>query len=205
MPPPTEEPSWLDIMQGRVEGASTKVRILHGALQSFTRQGVSDTTVQDVLKDAGVSRRTFYQLFRSKEDLLSALYDAATEILVRTLQVVLESPAPARQRIEDAITAYLELQQQGGRLAVLLQTEAIRPESLLAPRREWVYDQLIALFEEPVRQATGDRLPPLAIRGVLLAVEGLIIHAQKKGSLSDEDRDELERTLSLLTERLLVG
>jgi AcrR family transcriptional regulator len=40
-------------------------------------QGYAETTVEDVLSRAGMSRRTFYQLFRNREECFLAAYDAA--------------------------------------------------------------------------------------------------------------------------------
>jgi AcrR family transcriptional regulator len=40
-------------------------------------QGYTGTTVEDILSRAGMSRRTFYQLFRNREECFLATYDAA--------------------------------------------------------------------------------------------------------------------------------
>jgi AcrR family transcriptional regulator len=42
-------------------------------------QGYAGTTVEDILSRAGMSRRTFYQLFRNREECFLATYDAAFE------------------------------------------------------------------------------------------------------------------------------
>jgi AcrR family transcriptional regulator len=42
-------------------------------------QGYAGTTVGDILSRAGMSRRTFYQLFRNREECFLAAYDAALE------------------------------------------------------------------------------------------------------------------------------
>jgi AcrR family transcriptional regulator len=42
-------------------------------------QGYAATTVEDILGRAGMSRRTFYQFFRNREECFLAAYDAALE------------------------------------------------------------------------------------------------------------------------------
>jgi AcrR family transcriptional regulator len=42
-------------------------------------RGYAGTTVEDVLSRAGMSRRTFYQLFRNREECFLATYDTAVE------------------------------------------------------------------------------------------------------------------------------
>jgi AcrR family transcriptional regulator len=51
-------------------------RLLHGMAQTVARRGYAATPVAEVLKAAGVSRRTFYEQFADKEDCFLAAYDA---------------------------------------------------------------------------------------------------------------------------------
>ncbi len=85
----------------------------------MAEQGYVATSVEDVLKRAGVSRQSFYRLFDSKADCFMAAFDMAGDILLRR---VVESfgagedgPPPIDRdddpphRFEQAITAYLEV------------------------------------------------------------------------------------------------
>jgi AcrR family transcriptional regulator len=62
-------------------------RLLDGMAHTVARRGYVATPVAEVLKAAGVSRRTFYEQFADKEDCFLAAYDAivglCTERLVR--------------------------------------------------------------------------------------------------------------------------
>ncbi|HET6447989.1 MAG TPA: TetR/AcrR family transcriptional regulator, partial [Conexibacter sp.] len=51
-------------------------RLLQGMAQTVARRGYAATPVAEVLKAAGVSRRTFYEQFADKEDCFLAAYDA---------------------------------------------------------------------------------------------------------------------------------
>jgi AcrR family transcriptional regulator len=51
-------------------------RLLDGIAQTVAREGYAATSVASVLEVAGVSRRTFYELFADKEDCFLAAYDA---------------------------------------------------------------------------------------------------------------------------------
>lgn len=53
--------------------AATRARILAAAEQVFARVGVAEATVADLLEAAGVSRRTFYQHFPGKLEVLLSL------------------------------------------------------------------------------------------------------------------------------------
>src|SRR5262249_15495919 len=60
---------------------SPKNRILAAAAKVFARTGTA-CTVEDLLEAADVSRRTFYQSFGNKEEVLAALYQNACQIVL---------------------------------------------------------------------------------------------------------------------------
>jgi AcrR family transcriptional regulator len=60
-------------------------RLLHGMAQTVARRGYAATPVAEVLKAAGVSRRTFYEQFADKEDCFLAAYDAIVAVSTERL------------------------------------------------------------------------------------------------------------------------
>ena len=59
---------------------STKTTIFEAAIKLFAEKGYDITIVEDILKKAEVSRRTFYKYYRSKRDILIQLKEEKTEI-----------------------------------------------------------------------------------------------------------------------------
>jgi AcrR family transcriptional regulator len=55
---------------------SQRSRILQAMIEVVSERGFAETRVVDVIEVAGVSRKTFYELFSSKEDSFLAAYDA---------------------------------------------------------------------------------------------------------------------------------
>jgi AcrR family transcriptional regulator len=60
-----------------VPGEATRERLLDAAAELFYREGVS-TGIQALAKSAGVSKRSMYELFASKDELLSAALERRT-------------------------------------------------------------------------------------------------------------------------------
>ena len=54
---------------------SQRNRIHQAMIEVVSERGYPDTRVVDVIGAAGVSRKTFYELFDSKEDCFLAAYD----------------------------------------------------------------------------------------------------------------------------------
>lgn len=55
-------------------------RLLDGIAWTVARRGYAATPVAEILKAAGVSRRTFYEQFADKEDCFLAAYDAIVNL-----------------------------------------------------------------------------------------------------------------------------
>lgn len=68
--------------------ASQRNRILNATARAMAENGYSRTSVAVILKGAGVSRETFYEQFRSKEDCFEAAYERALQqLLARLIEV----------------------------------------------------------------------------------------------------------------------
>ena len=68
---------------------STKSKIVQAAWKLFYDQGYDETTVDDILEEASISRGSFYHYFNSKDDLLgslSFLFDEKYEEMQDSLQ-----------------------------------------------------------------------------------------------------------------------
>ncbi len=50
--------------------AEQKDRILAYAIENFSRNGIRNVKMDDIASDLGISKRTLYQLFKDKENLL---------------------------------------------------------------------------------------------------------------------------------------
>ena len=78
---------------------SPRQRLLDAAADLFYRQGIGAVGVDLVSKAAGVSKRTLYQQFGSKDRLIAESLDARGDAILG-LDIPAENPdAPARQQI----------------------------------------------------------------------------------------------------------
>ena len=63
---------------GATEGREHRDRLLQGMARAVATKGYADTTIADIVREAGVSRRTFYENFADKAECLTALYESAS-------------------------------------------------------------------------------------------------------------------------------
>ncbi len=86
----------------RDEKELSHARIVASAAKLVRQHGLSGASVNDVMKDAGLTHGGFYRHFESKDDLLAAALD-------RAFDDVLEMLTPAR-RMDDAETNLTDIQ-----------------------------------------------------------------------------------------------
>ena len=89
---------------------SQRKRIHQAMIEVVSERGYPETRVVDVISLAGVSRKTFYELFSSKEDCFLAVYDVLLgNILGDTSEGFESKPgAPWAERVTEALRALLK-------------------------------------------------------------------------------------------------
>lgn len=158
-----------------VPGAEHRSRLLDGMARAVGAKGYADTTIADIVREAGVSRRTFYEHFADKAACLIALYEAASGHAQTVLRDAIDPDIDWHQQASQALQAYL------GALArnpVLLRTLFIEilglgPAGLAARRR--ANQQLVDLMLEVVnnRGSGHPRGVPLRPAMALAVVGGI--------------------------------
>jgi len=85
-----------------------RLRILVGMAEAMLDKGYVGTPVAEVIKRAGVSRETFYQLYADKLDSFLAAFDLVGDLLVDRLATSLGGDGDPLARLERAMTEYFE-------------------------------------------------------------------------------------------------
>lgn len=96
----------LSIMTSRDTG--TEQLIKDTARHLFFAEGKLHATTQEIADAAGVNRTLVNYYFQSRDALFDQVFNEAQEDLVKTLDEVLESNMPFRQKIENLISAFLK-------------------------------------------------------------------------------------------------
>jgi len=71
----------------------TREWILERSTDRFLSRGFSNFTMDDIARDAGVSKKTLYRLIPSKQGLIMMVLNRQIEIMEKKQQAVLESPS----------------------------------------------------------------------------------------------------------------
>jgi AcrR family transcriptional regulator len=182
-------PAHGDPVPGQAAGAglSTRSQILMGAARAFGERGYGATSVEDVLRAAGVSRRTYYRHFRSKEDLFEQLYEAGSLMFLQSMQSAAALGREPLDKIGNCVEAYLRAPQTAGPIFHVMQLEATRPGSRLAARRAHTIEALIDMLDQGLHQHTGRTVDRLLLRGLIAALDNISLYV-----LTETAGDEAE-------------
>ncbi|MET8253412.1 helix-turn-helix domain-containing protein [Micromonospora sp. NPDC005197] len=129
--------------------------ILKTALRLFTEQGYDETTIAQIAREAGVSQRTLFRYFGTKEDLLGGGQDRFGQVLMDTIG---EQPADSGvwEALRAGVAAVLALhdsrEQALERFRLLHNTASLRAGWL--EKRLRFQENLLPLIETRMDAAT---------------------------------------------------
>lgn len=191
-------------VQGNRQGAHVtemqRRRLTHAVVEVVGEHGLEAATVGRVCEQAGVSRRTFYELFGDREECLLAGFDAEVERLGEHLRAAYGKPGRWHERLRAVLEVLLEeldAQPAVGRLCVI---ETGRAGPRVLERRRCVLDALAVAVDAGRREArTGSEPPSLTAQGVVAGAVS-VIHAR----LLEPTMDSVPRPLVELTGPLMA-
>lgn len=163
-------------------------RLIDAAFRTLAKSNYEKTSVADVVREAGMSSRSFYQHFASKEDLVAAIVREQGDKFIAELSSVMRDTLDPLARADRALRAFLEL----------FPTQAVDLERLggeagqqvREARRLYVRamtDLVLRWLERLKEQGQVARIPDrTSIEFALTGIEGLSFRYYSEGR-----RDEL--------------
>jgi AcrR family transcriptional regulator len=155
-----------------------RARILAAMVEECAARGAGNVTVAHIVACAGVSRRTFYELFADREDCFLGAFDDG---IIRASRHVLDAYDPNVrwvQRVRMALTSLLSFLDAERELGQLLVVGSLGAGHRALQRRQRGIAQMIALVDEGREEArAGTELPPLTAEGIVGGVLS-VLHAR---------------------------
>jgi AcrR family transcriptional regulator/DNA-binding MarR family transcriptional regulator len=152
-----------------------RARILAAMIDVCAQRGVANVTVAHVVERAGISRRTFYDLFDDREECFLAAFDEAIARARRYLLDAYDPGAKWAMRLRGALTALLEFFDVERNLGWLLVVGSLGASMQALERRKRVLARIVAEIDtgrDEGKTSTG--LAPLTAEGIVGAVFSVI-------------------------------
>jgi AcrR family transcriptional regulator len=197
-------PPMTDLASDGSESKTHRDRLLAGMARVVADKGYAGSTIADVVREAGVSRRTFYEHFQSRDECLIALFEAASN---GALQVVRGAMDPARSwqsQVEQAMAAYLGCLASNPALlrTLFIEILALGSPGLAARRR--VNESIVEFILTAIN---GPGAEPVLLPDMALAIVGgineLILREIEQGRAAD--LQGVARTAATLVRAVVRG
>lgn len=150
-------------------------RLLAGAVRSVEELGYARTTVAHITARARVSRRTFYELFASRDECLAAVIDDLVARVQAEIAVLGLEQCPWRERVRGGLGAILAFLDSEPELARVCVVQAQPAGAVVLERREQILSSLRSIVDEGRREhARGAQLTPLTAEGLVGAAFAVV-------------------------------
>jgi AcrR family transcriptional regulator len=169
-------PAGRDALPEPLIAHSQRQRILMAMAKACAAKGFGATTIADICEPAGVSRATFYELFKDKEDCLQASMELSLADAMGRIVEVYSPDKPWATMVRDAAATFLDLLASDPDFARMALIEAPaaggRSLEMYASGKRVLQALLDRGRLDPIEEQA---IPSSAGRGALAAAESLIV------------------------------
>lgn len=177
--------------------SKTKAKLVEVARQLFAKNGVENTTMNDIAVASKKGRRTLYTYFKSKEEIYMAVVESELEILSDKMEQVAGKDISPDKKIMELIYTQLDAVKEAVYRNGTLRGSFFRDIWRVEQVRKRFDEKAILLFKEVLREGVGKDL--FHIDDIDMTAE--LVHYSLKGievpyirghigaELDDETRD----------------
>jgi AcrR family transcriptional regulator len=140
-------------------------RILAAVADVCSSAGYVAMSVEDIVVTSGVSRRTFYDNFRGKEDVYLAAYDEVSKQLLTRVYAAYEAADGLVARVRDSLNAFLTFVAEEPAFADMCIVEVMAAGPTAIERR----NRTMEAFSQMIEKAAAEELPKSKLPPALTA------------------------------------
>lgn len=196
------------------KGERRKQDLLNIAYRMFIEKGYENTSVDDIIIEAGIAKGTYYYYFESKEATLEAVIEMMIEKAENIAKAALMNPVPIPQKLASVVYAFQPNKDESVITDVLERKENIVMHDKIGKK---IVEVAVPILSDIVREGIAQGI--FACTNVEERVKMLLIMSQNMfdyGAYSNKDIevyvDMLEKslgakegTMSFISEFLLEG
>lgn len=198
--------NWSGIPKSKTSsGQNTKMEVLVNSMAVFAEKGVTETTVQNLLDAAKVSRRTFYKYFKNKVDVLESIYKVSIEMLIMRFKSEMSQAGSLSEIVSRCVDIYFDYHVELGSIIRLMQEEAMSSDSPLAPHRIESQRAIAEIFDREMMRLNSIKLDPWAFYALIWAVENASLYLLTNTQCTESDVSRCKNVMRSYIGRLLIN
>ncbi len=181
---------------------STRETILNATRFVYADYGFRSFSVELLLKEAGISRPTFYRHFKDKYEAIDIVVERANVLLFNAVEEGMNSGETLQEVVVRAVDAYFSWGLEIGKLAGPIYREIHDPESPASIHRDNNVKKLAAALQAMVERQ-GQHYDAAVYSALIHVVEHIGHHAFWPETAGKKDRQRLRDTALLILYRTL--
>uniref|UniRef100_A0A6J6A122 Unannotated protein n=1 Tax=freshwater metagenome TaxID=449393 RepID=A0A6J6A122_9ZZZZ len=170
---------------------SQRGRMLRAVAVSVSEKGYKDTVVEDIVRGAGVSRKTFYEHFDDVHDCFQQGYSDFADVLIQEITDAFVAAEPTGlNQLRACFVAMFKFLSEEPELSRAYWLDAVAAGPECEATRQLIYSRFEQLFRMGwalLREREPDRPEPL--EGSYVAANGVSAELQIQALLSSEPVD----------------
>jgi TetR/AcrR family fatty acid metabolism transcriptional regulator len=103
----------MKVTKRQLQAQNTKEKIYQTAVELMNNKGLNNITVEEVCRQAGVSIGSFYNCFKSKNDIMNEIYQAADEYFLQSVAPNIKE-GTLEQKIRKYFSCYAQYNMERG-------------------------------------------------------------------------------------------
>jgi AcrR family transcriptional regulator len=179
-------------------------RIMDALAQLTAEQGYEATKISDIVKRAGVARKTLYDNFEGKEEVFLAAFDAARDDVVERIELACaEAGAAWQEQVEAGLAAFLGYVAENPNLARMCMIESLSATPVASKRYEDALQDFVEMAE--ARTPDDQRLPETIDETLIGGVAWIVYQQIRRGGAAKAESLLPELTDFMMTPYLRLG
>jgi AcrR family transcriptional regulator len=172
----------------RMRGPERKAQLLSVARKVFGRLGFHNASLDDVAKEAGVTKPIVYDHFTSKEALYLSLLDADAASLEERVRTALSARSGNRERIRQSFKAYLDFVDEHPEGFRMVMEEMVGPQDEFRSKVGGVRERIRGEVTDLIVRESRGRISRTDAETVSLGLIGMVetVAQRDPGGPADE-------------------
>jgi len=163
-----------------MRGPERKAQLLDVARKVFGAKGFHGVSMEDVAREAGVTKPILYDHFSSKEALYLALLDADAQTLEGRIREALAAPTGNRERIRASFQAYFDFVDEHAEGFRLMMQETVGTDDLSRSHVGAVRDRIMGEVSDLIVRESQGHLDREQADTVALGLVGMVETAARR-------------------------
>jgi AcrR family transcriptional regulator len=185
-----------------------KQRLVDSAKEAFASNGYHETSVSEIVRQAGIARSTFYQYFDSKQHLFESILDSLLQDLhdaIRPVSLVPGAPPPLVQ-IQDNLTRVFDLVLKEKDLTRILMQHSGALDLTMVKQLEDFYSQAAQMIQRSLNLGIAMNLiRPCNTQLISFSIIGAVKEVVFQLTTSTQQRPPTQETVTQLFDFAMGG